>query len=236
MNLDSRVKYFRQENAISPTENFDFVLKKSRGEFFTWAAGDDRKSSNFLSLNLCLLKENPAAVASMSPIFFERNGILSSVIDVGPFTEQITVNYIKFFQVAYRSHGMFYSLIRKSCIKNCDFVQELFFGWDWAIILYLLGQGKILVANGGYTVFGTSGISNSTEVYNIHGVIGWKRAMPFLDFSLKVLKLSERSGIKHKLTVILLLVRLNFITALNEFRITKYVFGFVRNLRSSFHK
>ncbi len=236
VNLDPRVRYFRQKKFISAPENFDFVLKKSRGEFFVWAAGDDKKSRNFLRLNLNLLKKNPAAVASMSPIFFEKNEILSPVIDVGPFTEELTKRYIKFFRVAYRSHGIFYSLIRKSCLENCDFVKELFFGCDWAIILYLLKQGEILVANGGYTIFGTSGISNSPEVYKFHGVTGWKRAMPFLDFSLKVLNLSENLGMKHKFTVMLLLVRLNLVTGLNEFRITRYVSGIVRNIRLRFYR
>jgi hypothetical protein len=99
-----------------------------------------------------------------------------------------------------------------------------------------LKQGEILVANGGYTIFGTSGISNSPEVYKFHGVTGWKRAMPFLDFSLKVLNLSENLGMKHKFTVMLLLVRLNLVTGLNEFRITRYVSGIVRNIRLRFYR
>jgi glycosyltransferase involved in cell wall biosynthesis len=223
--LDSRIRYFKQEISISPTENFNFVLKHSNGEFFVWAADDDRKSRNFLSSNLYSLNNNPKAVASMSPIFFEKKGVLSPLINVGPFTEQVVQRYRNFFKIAHKSHGMFYSLIRKDCIKDCELVPELFFGWDWAIVLYLLNQGEIVVASEGYTIFGTSGISNSPEVYKIHGLVGLKRAMPFLGFSFKVLNLSSGLDIKQKIVITALLAHLNFTTALKELRSIRYFLG-----------
>lgn len=38
---DSRIRVFRHELAVSAFENFIFVLKESKGEFFMWAADDD---------------------------------------------------------------------------------------------------------------------------------------------------------------------------------------------------
>ena len=38
---DSRIIYFRQDNQIDVEDNFQFVLERSTGDFFMWAADDD---------------------------------------------------------------------------------------------------------------------------------------------------------------------------------------------------
>lgn len=38
---DKRVKYYRQKQSLIPPKNFNFVLNKSSGDYFMWAADDD---------------------------------------------------------------------------------------------------------------------------------------------------------------------------------------------------
>ena len=45
---DDRIIYIRQKKNIGAAENFQFVLSKARGEFFMWAASDDRWNSEWL--------------------------------------------------------------------------------------------------------------------------------------------------------------------------------------------
>lgn len=42
---DSRIRYIRQERNLGIAANFEFVLKESRGQYFTWAASDDLEGS-----------------------------------------------------------------------------------------------------------------------------------------------------------------------------------------------
>lgn len=47
---DSRIRYIRQEQNIGATANFNYVLRQARGEYFMWAAHDDRWSPNYVRL------------------------------------------------------------------------------------------------------------------------------------------------------------------------------------------
>ncbi len=68
--LDPRIKFFRHDKKIDPAKNFHFVLKKSKGDFFTWNAVNDFKSQNFIEVNLAFLLANKHYVASTSKNFF----------------------------------------------------------------------------------------------------------------------------------------------------------------------
>ncbi len=46
---DARIRYVRQPELLDIFENFMFVLRESRGEFFAWAAHDDTRSINYVS-------------------------------------------------------------------------------------------------------------------------------------------------------------------------------------------
>lgn len=61
---DERIRYVRQERAISAYDNFRYVLKMARGEYFMWAAHDDTRDLNYVSLlTEALAKDEDAVVA-----------------------------------------------------------------------------------------------------------------------------------------------------------------------------
>ena len=217
--IDSRIRVTNQIQAITPTKNFAFVLSESRGKYFTWAAGDDVKSPNFLSSNIEVLRRNPNAVASMGHIAFEYHGNLSPHINIGKFTGSEIEKFKKFLKISHQSHGMIYSLMKTEIITKCEFIDQFFFGWDWAINLFLLGKGEILVADQALTVFGINGISNSKDVYKIHGLFGAKRMLPFLRFNKIVLQLVTNWKLRDKLIILSNLTILNLRTLFFEFRL-----------------
>ena len=47
---DSRIRYIRQDLNIGATANFNYVLQQASGEFFMWAAHDDRWSPSYVEL------------------------------------------------------------------------------------------------------------------------------------------------------------------------------------------
>jgi glycosyltransferase involved in cell wall biosynthesis len=57
---DPRVRYMRQPENIGPTRNFAFVLQQARGEFFMWAAHDDRWDSGWIEALVARLRAGAA--------------------------------------------------------------------------------------------------------------------------------------------------------------------------------
>ena len=57
---DSRVSYYRQEESIGVSGNFRFVLQKSQGEYFMWAADDDEWAPDFISQCMEVLQKSDA--------------------------------------------------------------------------------------------------------------------------------------------------------------------------------
>jgi glycosyltransferase involved in cell wall biosynthesis len=45
---DSRIHFYRQRENKGPVFNFKFVLSKSKGEYFMWAADDDKWSKCYI--------------------------------------------------------------------------------------------------------------------------------------------------------------------------------------------
>ena len=66
---DSRLTYHRSEENHGSIWNFNRVFELSRGEFFMWAAADDRRSPDYITRCAEFLSRNPEAVLCYSPTF-----------------------------------------------------------------------------------------------------------------------------------------------------------------------
>lgn len=56
--LDSRVILFNQKYTLTVLENFKYVLNKASGEYFLWAACDDRRDANYIEALMDELVKN----------------------------------------------------------------------------------------------------------------------------------------------------------------------------------
>jgi glycosyltransferase involved in cell wall biosynthesis len=59
--IDPRIRYVRQPQKLTATENFRYVFEQSIGEFFLWAAHDDLRSANYLEVLVLGAREWPDA-------------------------------------------------------------------------------------------------------------------------------------------------------------------------------
>jgi hypothetical protein len=59
---DPRVRYHRSERNMGPAWNFLRVYELARGEYFMWAAHDDRRDPRCLGLCVAALERNPRAL------------------------------------------------------------------------------------------------------------------------------------------------------------------------------
>lgn len=214
---ESRVKFFQQATNLGPTKNFDFVLRQAEGEYFMWAAGDDFRTNDFIKVNYEFLKNNLDSVASTSPNIFEnQQPFLSNLVTIS-----LDINrqerFKTFFTHRALSHGLFYSLIRTETIKSCPFIHELFFGWDWAIILYLANLGDIHRTDQGLTTFGVHGASMQSDVYSFHGISGIQKLMPFYKFNGKVFQTIRSWSWRERISIYAIVTGLNLRTFVEKF-------------------
>jgi glycosyltransferase involved in cell wall biosynthesis len=63
---DPRIRFFRQPRNVGAAPNHDFVFRKSRGELFKWASGDDLYARDLVEQCVRLLDTHPEAVLAHS--------------------------------------------------------------------------------------------------------------------------------------------------------------------------
>jgi len=214
---DKRVIFHQQNTNIGAVENFDFVLKNSSGDFFMWAAGDDTRSRDFVEVNLQYLVSDSNCVASTSPNVHEDQDYDTKNFVTYALEGTKIMRFKTFFRLPGASHGMFYSLMRTQIIKSCPYVSSKnFWGWDWAVILFLANLGTIHRTTKGLTIFGAGGVSRTGEAYKSLGLNGIQKLLPFSRFNKIVFEMTKSWTKKEKGYLAYLLVSLNIKTLLKS--------------------
>jgi glycosyltransferase involved in cell wall biosynthesis len=210
---DGRIRYIRQPVNLGPEGNFLFVLEQARGSYFMWSACDDTRSLDFLAENVNFLEVNPGHVASTSPNCFEGQdpgGAELVKFGIEGSTER---RFMAFFENCWKSHGIFYAVIRADVLRSCDLIGQSFLGADWAIDLYLASRGEIHRVEKGLMISGNRGISNGANAWRTFRThpICW--VFPFYRVSLYALRLAEGFDMKSSLALVKHLLRLNLYAA-----------------------
>jgi glycosyltransferase involved in cell wall biosynthesis len=168
---DSRVRYIRHNKNRGPTENFQFVLDQAVGQYFMWAAADDRRDPSCLerSMEVMLADDACGLVFSDYHVLNIDTGALSKA-EVGMFNSPSPLkNYVMRLlapcsSIIYGLHRV--ALLRKIPIINYDYFDIHLTHWyaihsNIKIIplpLYVAGIKGKLTDKGGripYSVTGT---------------------------------------------------------------------------------
>lgn len=221
---DKRITYVRQEKNIGAAKNFEFVLKQSKGEYFTWAAADDLRSYDFLEVNINALIKNEKYSASTSPNFLGKKDDLNPHTVTFSLMGNIQERFDEFFKQCWISHGIFYSLMRTEIVKKYPLHGKHFLAADWALDIYLASQGDINRCQEGLIISGADGISsraNPWRPFRTH-IIGW--VFPLHEFSLYTLKLVSNQSILWRTKLLFKLLKLNLFSAKSQFIAEVYPF------------
>lgn len=190
---DSRIRYFRQDVNLGAEANFLFVLERSVGKYFMWAAADDVRSRDFIALNLEFLEKNLDYVCSVSPVKFEGRGFDEKQMgDRSLDDDQFDLRLRRFFG-PWHANGAFYSLMRTEIIKNCEWVGKKFLGADWTVVLYLARQGKLNRLHLGWLELGLKGVSNSGGIFRRYRSTPLDLILPFWRMSMAAFGLSKEA-------------------------------------------
>ena len=211
---DLRIKLYRQTTHLNPAENFKFTLLKAKGEYFMWNADDDFRSPDFVKKNVGFLNENPDYVASCSKNHFINDTNYEKFSIIGTFEERLT----NFFKICWRSHGIFYSLIRTNILKDCTDLGQIYFGSDWAVNLFLLKHGNFNRLNSGSLIIGNNGISNNKNFFKKIRTSSLDWLFPFRRLIFFTLKLISDSNLFFKFKICFQLLKLNFVFAKHQLK------------------
>jgi len=67
---DNRIRYYRNEQNIGASNNFNLVFTLSRGEYFVWVSGHDKRQKDFLSESIEKLSTNKDTVLCYSDAYW----------------------------------------------------------------------------------------------------------------------------------------------------------------------
>ena len=136
---DSRIKYIRQTQNLGALQNFQFVLDEAVGEYFMWAACDDKWSEAWVLTLYEKLKQ------------IQKSAVFGKLIQINEFSEPIshpaTKNTFNFtgnalnrkfrFFLEYEGNGkanLFYSMFRTEELKHINLLQyeqDYYALFDW---------------------------------------------------------------------------------------------------------
>jgi len=141
---DDRIILFKQNLTLTPVENFKFVLDHSCGEYFMWAADDDRWSKDFITENLKMLLNNKNAVGSIGKVYFnDSNGNTFNAKGDYPILGS-KCERIKHFLSNPADNSRIYSLFKRKVIKDINFEDYKFHAADWLFTILTLIKGEHL--------------------------------------------------------------------------------------------
>lgn len=215
---DPRIVYVRQVANIGAAGNFKHVLAQARGAFFMWWAADDTRSADFLELNTRFLEEHPDYVASTCPNCMEGQMGGKDNLVTFSMTGDVEDRFRSFFDNCWRSHGIFYSLIRTDSLRACTEVGVHYFGADWSIDLFLAASGKVGRVDKGLAVFGSKGVSSKPNAWADYRCRPMHWIMPFFEFSRYAYRLASGFSWGARMGLVARLFKLNAVSAIFQLR------------------
>lgn len=117
---DSRIRYVRQPENLGQQRNFMFLLRQARGEFFMWAASDDRWHRDFVSTLVDALRADDSLASAFCPFVFidEEDNTVSEPQDFDYSGATVLERVSKF--CFHYSDAFFYALHRTRLIQDVE--------------------------------------------------------------------------------------------------------------------
>jgi glycosyltransferase involved in cell wall biosynthesis len=126
---DERIRYVRQESNIGQHGNFKYLLDHANGQYFMWAASDDRCNPEFIESLVESMEGDPnSAVAFCTYSEIDEDGrLLSGEYRFNFSGASSLVRIAKFhLESSGRRDAFFYGLFRRNIAANMQFTK-----WWW---------------------------------------------------------------------------------------------------------
>lgn len=203
--LDDRVIVIHRETHVSAGLNFSALLSLGHGEFFMWAASDDKWSQDFVERCLDFLLSNPSYVACITPAI--KGSVTDpSIVGTLPCDHSSAAVRVNTLIKCCGSNARFYSLYRRSVLLETHFERFTWVAGDWSFVLTIAERGKLGLCNGSIGFFKSKGglSSNFPKMCESSAVTFLEILFPYSRFSYHAI-----TSFPLDIGSILFLVRLN---------------------------
>jgi glycosyltransferase involved in cell wall biosynthesis len=157
---DQRVKYVRQTQNIGLWKNFQFVLEQAQGKYFFWNSGDDRRSPEFIEVNVAFLEDNSYYFASTSRARDEGGKFNPRWMGDRKLNQDSIEDRILTYFRGWHRNAIFYSIYRREAMTSHPLLyRSEFLGQDWAMIMHTAQFGRFQRLDQGELVLGKGGTS-----------------------------------------------------------------------------
>lgn len=138
---DGRITYVRQARNLN-YGNFRYLLNAADTPYFMWLAGDDVIAPDFVRENLRVLEARNDVVLSVSRCMFLRSGVEVKLAE-GTYPLMAASKIENLLRYMHRSpdNTRMYGIFRTGVAQGAFPAQD-FFGYDFALVLGTLLQGK----------------------------------------------------------------------------------------------
>ena len=125
---DQRIRYVRQAKNFGPLDNFKFVLEAASGEYFMWAAHDDRRDKRFLELTVAVLDEQEEVGLVFSEMYVTDLGNSTSYRSSKGYSDSNNLFCKYLFRLFQCYPNLLYGLHRASVLRRAVFSTHNLFG------------------------------------------------------------------------------------------------------------
>ena len=138
---DARVRIVRQPENRGAIANFEAVLREARGDFFMFAAADDRVEPHFIEETLAALEAAPDAVACAPRTLMHFEGAGSrEARGTAPIRGPAWWRPARFL-LRPSDNSRFYGLYRTEALRAAYLSDRRFHAFDWAVSALTLAAG-----------------------------------------------------------------------------------------------
>ena len=194
---DRRIRYIRHTKKNSTFDDFNFLLKEAKNEYYFWAASDDVWKSDFLEKNLRALESDEKLVGSIGLTRLFDESTEAAITDphivtskFPPYERDVYAvqgsykNKIKPYLACFPKDAMMLALYRTEKLRK-RMVKHLLFNWCTAVILNVLHEGDVHVIDEVLMYKYLHGVSTTTRSY-IQLALKYKVSVPEIMIGLYV--------------------------------------------------
>lgn len=219
---DSRIKLVRQPANIGAIKNFEYVLFRSTGKYFMWAAADDLWLPEFAMANIEFLNHNLDYVSSISSVQFDGSTDTSS-FTTGTYSLRDTYEKnIEAYILNPAANSRFYAVHKSAELKKA-WSHEIQWAHDWIVICKLLKYGKFNEFTNVLMHRGNNGASRNLykTIIATQELTTINKVFPFLKFTAFVMQIRF---LRRNMKII------NRLIILNTIYTVKMLSGFLKSI------
>ncbi len=163
--VDDRIRVFKQDRSLTAFGNFRFVFEQARGDFFMWAACDDRRSLDYVEQLLLSLQDRPEASLAFGEV--AETSDLLKWRDAKPFPypfETSPQDSVRERLTRYTRINCLhiYGLIRTSALRAYQWM-DIDNGPDIPLLVHLSIVGQLVRAGGGRFYYYTPPVAKTLK-------------------------------------------------------------------------